>query len=443
MSRADSQAVPVGGPTSRAAPPPFPGFRSPNYTPVPDELFDELLVELSGAELKVLLYIIRRTFGFKRESDTISLSQMLTGIQTREGRVLDRGVGLSKKTLLLALRSLEEREIILTERRQSAEKGNEPTVYQLNVLATHEWPTTPEPDPISSPKLPPDQPHQAKSTPPLGEKVHQGGGGKSTPSPRGKNYTTQYREEQETVEQDRGEQETASSTGFELVASTRQERERSAFSKETRQVASARRAEFAASSGSASEMTTVGMIAERRRQPAPADPTSDDGHAPERPTRPRRRVARAEGGPGVAVAVSEAQRTSPHPMQSTAMAAASDRGVDEERRGEHPRRTPPPRLSPYLEDLVIRYSEELHDEDHIPQNLGQAGRLWKASGWSEIALGQALTEAKAITLKRDIKKRASVGGEYGTRNKMPYFFKVLRDLLGLKGSGEPKQKTGT
>ena len=28
------------------------GFRSPNYTPVPDELFDELLVELSGAELK-------------------------------------------------------------------------------------------------------------------------------------------------------------------------------------------------------------------------------------------------------------------------------------------------------------------------------------------------------------------------------------------------------
>jgi hypothetical protein len=29
---------------------------------VPDQLFDELLVELSGAELKVLLYIIRRTF---------------------------------------------------------------------------------------------------------------------------------------------------------------------------------------------------------------------------------------------------------------------------------------------------------------------------------------------------------------------------------------------
>ena len=75
-----------------AAPPPFRGFSGPNYTPVPDELFDELMVELSGAELKVLLYIIRRTFGFKRDADMISLSQMLNGIRTPDGRVLDRGV---------------------------------------------------------------------------------------------------------------------------------------------------------------------------------------------------------------------------------------------------------------------------------------------------------------------------------------------------------------
>ena len=48
----------------------FRGYPGPNYTPVPDELFDEQLPDLSGAELKVLLYVIRRTFGFKRESDT-------------------------------------------------------------------------------------------------------------------------------------------------------------------------------------------------------------------------------------------------------------------------------------------------------------------------------------------------------------------------------------
>jgi hypothetical protein len=59
----------------------FKGFISPRYTQVPDALFDELMAYLSGAELKVLLYIIRRTFGFKKESDNISLRQICNGIK--------------------------------------------------------------------------------------------------------------------------------------------------------------------------------------------------------------------------------------------------------------------------------------------------------------------------------------------------------------------------
>jgi hypothetical protein len=46
--------------------PKFQGFASPNYAQVPDALFDELLPDLSGAELKVLLYIIRRTLAVCR-----------------------------------------------------------------------------------------------------------------------------------------------------------------------------------------------------------------------------------------------------------------------------------------------------------------------------------------------------------------------------------------
>jgi len=83
---------------------------------------------------------------------------------------------------------------------------------------------------------------------------------------------------------------------------------------------------------------------------------------------------------------------------------------------------------------VSRYSEELHDAEHIPQNLGQAGRPWESSGWSEAESGQGLADATAITLRRDIKKRATVDGDMGARNKMPYYFKVLRDLLGIKES---------
>ncbi len=111
----------------------FHGYASPNYTQVPDELFDKQLPDLSGAELKALLYIIRRTFGFKKESDNISLNQLLHGITTRAGERLDRGTGLSRSTLVTAFKGLAAKGLIIVEQRSSAEKGNEATNYRLNV----------------------------------------------------------------------------------------------------------------------------------------------------------------------------------------------------------------------------------------------------------------------------------------------------------------------
>jgi hypothetical protein len=165
-------------PKDRVSKSQFRGFRSPTYTQVPDELFDELLPELSGAELKVLLYIIRRTFGFKRDRDSISLSQMLHGVQSRSGEVFDRGAGVSKPTLLQALRSLEERGIIQTERRRSAEKGDEPTVYTL--------------------RFDPDQGRSQKSIRPLVNKLDQGGGQETSPPAWSSFLTTQETEKQQT-----------------------------------------------------------------------------------------------------------------------------------------------------------------------------------------------------------------------------------------------------
>ena len=111
----------------------FKGFRSPNTTPIPDEVFDELLADLSGAEVKVLLYICRRTFGWKKESDNISLNQMLHGITRRDGIRLDRGVGLSKPTLLRTIRNLCAKNIIVAVQRESKEKGFEATNYRLHM----------------------------------------------------------------------------------------------------------------------------------------------------------------------------------------------------------------------------------------------------------------------------------------------------------------------
>src|ERR687894_192365 len=112
---------------------PFQGYTNPKYTQIPDLLFDEQLPDLSGAELKVLLYIMRRTFGFKKDHDNISLNQICRGITTRAGRVLDRGTGLSKSTAQLAIKGLLEKNIVLTTKRVSKEKGNEATTYELNV----------------------------------------------------------------------------------------------------------------------------------------------------------------------------------------------------------------------------------------------------------------------------------------------------------------------
>ena len=159
---------------------PFDGFKEPGYTQVPDVLFDCLMPDLTGAELKVLLYIIRRTLGFKKNADNIALSQMLTGITRHDGVQLDRGTGLSKKTLLAAIASLEERGCIVTERRQSAEKGFEPTTYHLHWLG--------EPSGKNYTSL------GGETTPRVGEET--------TPSPSSKNYAIQETVLQETEEQE-------------------------------------------------------------------------------------------------------------------------------------------------------------------------------------------------------------------------------------------------
>src|SRR5918999_2356686 len=116
----------------------FPGFQFPTTTPVPDEVFDVLMPQLSGAELKVLLYICRRTFGFKKASDSISLSQIAHGIITRAGRVLDGGTGLSKRHVINALKVLEKRNVITVTRTVDEAGLNSVNTYSLNIRASED-----------------------------------------------------------------------------------------------------------------------------------------------------------------------------------------------------------------------------------------------------------------------------------------------------------------
>jgi len=80
----------------------------PNSTPVPNCLFDEILPTLKPAELKILLIIIRQTYGWidprfpkkRKQSDWISQSQF------------QHKTGLSRKAVSTALASLIGRKLV-------------------------------------------------------------------------------------------------------------------------------------------------------------------------------------------------------------------------------------------------------------------------------------------------------------------------------------------
>lgn len=89
-----------------------------NYTTVHNIVIDKIMPQLTGAEFKTLIAIIRLTVGWHRERDAISYSRFreITGLS-------------STSTIRRAIDGLEERGLIFIEK---TEKWNSPFVYSLN-----------------------------------------------------------------------------------------------------------------------------------------------------------------------------------------------------------------------------------------------------------------------------------------------------------------------
>lgn len=104
----------------------------PNSTQIPNVALDILLPLLHEAEARCLFYIMRRTYGFHRESDQISLSQFVSGITrySQEG-ILDLGTGLSRQAVITALANLVGFEMVERQSR-GVGRGHTPT-YSLNL----------------------------------------------------------------------------------------------------------------------------------------------------------------------------------------------------------------------------------------------------------------------------------------------------------------------
>lgn len=80
----------------------------PNTTQTPNLYFDKLMYLLDEAELKTLLYAVRRTMGFHKRSDRISTSQFMNGNGRlgKDGQPVEHGTGLTKTTQIKCCKRL-------------------------------------------------------------------------------------------------------------------------------------------------------------------------------------------------------------------------------------------------------------------------------------------------------------------------------------------------
>lgn len=97
------------------------GFVVPNAFQIPNEIIDDgWLQELSGAELKVLLFIIRKTFGFNKiAGDRIPLSQ------------ITEATGLSRVAIMSATAVLENCNLVRVIRGATEDGTRKINFYQL------------------------------------------------------------------------------------------------------------------------------------------------------------------------------------------------------------------------------------------------------------------------------------------------------------------------
>ena len=76
------------------------GFQSPNYTQTPNDLFDELLPDMGLAELKVIMCVVRHTFGYHRDEVKLSI------------RTIARFTGLTVNSVMEGARQAESHGLI-------------------------------------------------------------------------------------------------------------------------------------------------------------------------------------------------------------------------------------------------------------------------------------------------------------------------------------------
>lgn len=93
---------------------------APNFTQIPNIVFDYWQSKLKPTEFSVLICLCRKIFGWHKTSDTISANQ------------LSKMTGISKPTVILALKNLEQYNLVKKTQSQD-EFGSLPNEYELSI----------------------------------------------------------------------------------------------------------------------------------------------------------------------------------------------------------------------------------------------------------------------------------------------------------------------
>lgn len=97
----------------------------PNYTQIPNVIFDYWMPRLKPATFTVLLCLCRKIFGWHKNSDTISRNQLINA------------TGMSKNTVKTALDDLIEIGLVI-KIQSTTEYGHQPNVFTLHITKPDE-----------------------------------------------------------------------------------------------------------------------------------------------------------------------------------------------------------------------------------------------------------------------------------------------------------------
>jgi hypothetical protein len=384
----------------------FEGFDRPetNFFRMPNYWTDVTAQIKTIAELKVIEYVLRHTWGYQEFGikKHITVDEFVKGRRRQDGTRMDLGTGLSERSVQYGLKDAVAHGF-LVEEVDASDRGRVKKYYSLRM------------------KLGSDQQNdgyqEEESESALGvQSLHP-----RVQGLRGRGAKAAPRTEKETRERNFEERNPIRSNYFELMTQIRKNGSTFRISKKRDKIENSD-AEEAETSADEAEEGTGGEY---------------------QPHTPSRNGFTAVGEMLQGRKIRPSRKTTPRSSKTASDAAAKSQPGQRQGRGRSSLPEPPA----WLVDQITRFSIELHDgsEEQIRRNVGQAYNLFLFTGAEEGRFQDRLNEAKRTTLRYDIKKPADgeEGELFGQRNKMPYFFKVVRDLYGLKEIPASKTKPAT